>query len=238
MKISKVIATTISLLAIASQGLAADAFDKSVANIALLQIKEVQTDVGITAAQRTQLNKHADWFNAESKKINDQAATYVQKNQQPPKSLTDKFVKLNNDMANKVVGVLTAGQLKRLREITLQNAGPVAMMDPTVAKKIGLSDSQLKSIRSRFDSDAKKADGIQEKAFKPIIDKYKAKKPKDDAEAKKLSEAYAKEMDAAGKKIAPQLNKIQSDFSAFLKKTLSTKQDSAWKALLGKPFKG
>ncbi|MEZ5163707.1 MAG: hypothetical protein R2688_08135 [Fimbriimonadaceae bacterium] len=67
MKISKVIATTIGLLAIASHGLAADAFDKSVANIALLQIKEVQTDVGITAAQRTQLNKHADWFNAESK---------------------------------------------------------------------------------------------------------------------------------------------------------------------------
>ncbi|MEZ5163708.1 MAG: hypothetical protein R2688_08140 [Fimbriimonadaceae bacterium] len=129
-------------------------------------------------------------------------------------------------MANKVVGVLTAGQLKRLREITLQNAGPVAMMDPTVAKKIGLSDSQLKSIRSRFDSDAKKADGIQEKAFKPIIDKYKAKKPKTMPKPKSSAKPTQKKwMPRAKNRSATQ--QIQSDFSAFLKKTLSTKQDSA-----------
>lgn len=229
---------TAALLASATLASAADPFDERIANIALLQAKPIQADLKVTEAQRTKMNQHADWFNKEANKIRDAYIKQAQGKTTPPPPPTAKLQDLERQLKTKIFSVLSAGQVKRLREITIQQAGPLALLDDNVAKKVGLSATQISSIKARFKSNAEKAGKLQTDAVKPIQAKYQAKKPKNEAEAKSLQEAYNKEASAALKKIQPQLEQIQKDFISFVDKTLSAAQRQAWTALKGPAFKG
>lgn len=211
-------------------------FDYDVANVGLLMVKEVQTDIGITKAQKDKMNVHADWFNSQVKKIQTsyQAALKKDSKAKPPVAQMNK---LGADFKKKVLGVLTASQIKRLREITLQDAGNLALLDPIVAKKLGLTAAQQKGLKAKFASNSKKGAELQAKTFNPIREKYAKKKPKSEAEAKKLSEAMRKEFDAAAKKIKPQLEKLQKEWDAYVLQSLSKSQEASFKALKGKPIK-
>lgn len=217
-------------------GLQAD-FDQDIADITLLQIKEVQTELKINPSQKATLNKHADWFNAENKKLMTEAQKYASEGKQPPQSLVTKGVKLGDDMKSKVLKVLSKWQTKRLRELTLQNAGYLAVMDPNVAKKIGLSDANLKKIRTRYEETSKKAASAQQSAIKPVMDKYQNKTASTDAEKKKLQADFNKDMEAAQKKLQPQLKKFQDEWIAFVKKTLTASQLKSFEGLQGTKFK-
>ena len=226
---------TIALLGLAV-GLQAN-FDQDVADIALLQAQEIQKELKINPSQKFTLNKHADWFNAENQKLMKEAQKYAQEGKQPPQSVVNKSVKLGDDMKKKVLAVLSKWQTKRLREITLQNAGIIALMDPIVSKEVGVSAANLKKIRDKFDENGKKAAQAQQAAFKPIVDKYQNKKATTDAEKRKLQEDFGKEMEAAQKKVQPQLKKFQDEWVSFVKKTIPAAQMKKFETLQGTPFK-
>jgi len=226
--LSSALFTTISL---------ADAFDERTSNVALLQSKAVQTDLKISEAQRKKMNVHAEWFNKEAQKIRDAWVKTAQGKNPPPPAPTAKLQALEQSLKAKVFKELSQTQIKRLREITVQQAGVLALLDDSVAKKIGLTAAQITSLKAKFKSNAEAAQKLQATAINPINAKYKDKKPKDQKEAEAMQAQYSKEVQAAAKKIEPQLAALRKGFETFVNTTLSAAQKSSWSALKGKAFK-
>lgn len=227
-------AATAALVLVSTAAFAApDAFDKYAADITILQASEVQKELKVSQAQRNKLNVHAKWFEAEQVKL--------RKTVDPKKGATEadqkKFSNLLNSFKDKVVAELSAVQLKRLREISLQNMGHVALLDDKVSAKVGLSKTQLEKLRNAYKAMAKKVSDAEVAAYKPINDKYKAKKPKDKAEEEKLRKAMAAEIQAAANKIKPTIQKLTAGYKATLDATLLADQKKKWSALQGVPFK-
>ena len=215
----------------------ADAFDERVANVALLQAKPVQKELKISETQLKKMNTHADAFNAEAKKINEEYQKNASKGESAMKTAATKMQAAEQRLKSKVIKELSQVQIKRLREITVQQAGVLGLMDENVAKKVGINATQLNNMRNRFKSNAEKAQKIQQNALGPINSKYAAKKPKNEAEAKTMQEAYQKEMQAAAKKVEPQLAQLRKDFETYATGLLSATQKTAWNNLKGKAFK-
>jgi hypothetical protein len=225
----------------------ADQFDFLVANVSLLQDKAVQKELGVSESLRTKLNKHADWFNGQMKQMDQDLAAARKKNPKAKPS-GDKIIGLQKQLKSKVLAELSARQVLRLREITLQEAGLSALLDKTVADRVGLSAAQLKSLRDEWSRNEKKADAygkeggkIEEKAIQPVLAKYGKSQPKDKADAEKRRA----EVQAALKKYEPQLKAVQEkinalgpSFESFVKKTCTTDQLSTFKTLQGPTFKG
>ncbi len=210
-----------------------DEFDYHFADVSILQLKPVQTDLGLTDGQRSKMNEHADWFGAQKEGL----AKQVNDKKLDPKQANAQFGATMEALKKRVLGELTAAQLKRLREISLQREGLLPLMHHLVGDKIGLTTTQLKSIRDGFVKNDETVKQLQKKTFEPILKKYQAMKPKSKQEAETLSTQMDKELAAARKPIEPELTKLSKDFQDFVTKTLSKGQYDAFIALKGKPFK-
>lgn len=213
--------------------LAADEFDMYVADVAILQAKAIQVELGITDAVRAALNKHATWLDAQGANID----RLVKRGTVTPAEGNRRMSGYLVTLKSRVVGELTAVQVRRLREITLQRDGLVPLMDKRVSDKIGMTAAQLKKIRDAYVANEKKAKVIQQTAFAPIFEKYGKMKPKSDVEKKQIEGQANKELDAEKKRIQPQLAQLGKDFEALVASTLTQGQKDAFKKLKGKPFK-
>lgn len=225
----------------------ADQFDYLIANILLLQEKPVQKELGVTEAQRAKLNGHADWMNGKMAALDKQYTEQRKKNANA-KAPTAEVTKLQRDFKQRLMGELTANQVVRLREVTIQVAGYPALFDDMIAKRLGLTSKQSTTLKTSWSKTAKKADalvekaiGIQKKAAEPVIASFGKKAPKNDAEKK----ARQDKVNAAVAKVQPQVKKIEAEidslrasFASVVSKTLTAKQIADFKALQGRPFKG
>lgn len=222
----------VSVLALAASAAAQVDFDKRAADVGLLQAKQVQTEVGITAAQRAKMNAAAD---AHRKRLEDYEKTMRALGTTTPDKnrLLGFFETLKSD----VFAILTPAQIKRLREVTLQRLGLVSLTDPQVAKKVGLSDGQVTKLKAAFEAGRNKFVSLQQSTAQPILAPYKDKKPKDQAEATKWQADVQGKLKAASVKIKPQLEAIGKDTDKKMLAILTPAQQSSWTALKGKPFK-
>lgn len=211
-------------------------FDSQYSNIRVLQDRSVQTELKVTEAQRQKLNRHATWHQGEIKKVEDAYRKANDGKAQPAPPPMDRIGALEQQLRTRILRDLTATQRKRLREISLQVAGLPAVMDEGIAKRIGLSASQLKTIRDRFAANNRQAEKIQADAIAPIRKKYENRKPKDQTEAQKLQAEIQKEMEAAGKKVQPRLASLQQNWLDLVNRTMTPAQKKAWEGLLGRPF--
>jgi transcription termination factor NusB len=215
---------------------AADPFDVYVSNIEILQSKAVQADLKISDAQRAALNKHADWYNGQTKKVVEPLQAAKATDSQRQQGAT-KIAGFQEQLKGRIIKELSNWQVKRLGQISLQQAGIVALLDQRVAKKVGLTDGQLTKLRNGWESSGKRVADAERKAKQPIFDKYKKKSPKDDKEAKELGDAYAKEMQAADKSLEPVLAKAKKEFETLVDTTLTAGQKKAWGDLKGPQFR-
>lgn len=213
-----------------------DPFDYHCADVVLLQAKEVQTELKITEAQRAKMNEAAathrtrlTTYDAQQK-----AAKTKDSQQQAAAKLKGYF----DELKRGVFTSLSAAQLKRLREISLQRAGLLALLDDVVAKKVNLTGATHTKFRTAFTDGAKQAGTIERASLKPIFDKYepKMKAAKTADERRKIEQQMRPELEAAGKKIAPQIQKLQNETQQKLVAILTPAQKNTWQALLGKPF--
>ena len=228
----------VTALIAASLGTAAsakemDAFDAQYADISILQLKPIQAELGVTEAQRTKLNAHAAWLNGQTSSIDSQVKSGKLKAEDANRQMEGILASFKS----RILGELTAMQIKRLREITLQRDGLIPLLDKQVADKIGMTSAQLTKLRDAYLENDKKAKDIQTAAFKPIFDKYAAMKPKNDAEKKALSDQANKELEAAKSRIQPQLEELGRQFAQFVDAALSKGQHEAFESLKGRPFK-
>jgi hypothetical protein len=103
--------------------------------------------------------------------------------------------------------ILTADQLKRLRQLQLQHDGPGALGRPEVRQELNITDGQLRQ-------------------FMGVI-----------AEMQKQIEPLMKEAQSGGnpQEIRPKVIKIRKEHEAKLEALLSAAQRKQWKDMLGKP---
>lgn len=212
---------------------AVDEFDMYVADVAILQAKAVQIELKITDGIRAAMNKHAIWLDGQGANID----RLVRAGTVTPEAGNRRMKVHLSTLKSKVLSELSAAQVKRLREITLQRDGLVPLMDKRVSDKIGMTTAQLTKIREAYIANENKAKQIQKVAFAPIFDKYGKMKPKSDVEKKRLEDQANKELEVEKKRIQPQLEDLGKQFAALVDKTLSKGQKDAFNKLKGVPFK-
>lgn len=229
--------TFASLLGLLAVSLAlADNFDRTIAGLPLLQDPKVQAELKITEAQRKKMNTHAEAFNKKSAAYQKELEAQEAKTKKPAEPDPKRIDAMMSELKTKVLNELSAVQLKRLRELSLQAVGVTALGDDLVAARIGLTADQKTKVRgvvkAGLDAANKLLGQADANARKGIAD------PKTEAEFKKAEATYNTRMEAEQKKIQPQLQKIREDTIKKALAILNAKQNEAWKALQGKPYNG
>lgn len=231
----------LSALLIAAVTYAVDSFDYHCANIALLQDrgdglgKVIQKEIGITEAQR--------------KKMNDVASAYRAKLEAYQKQLKGSRPDLNvlnqrmAELKRGIVGLMTPAQIKRLRELNLQAAGLIGLLDKVVATKIGMTDAQYKQFYKTYVDGKTSAESIVKATMVPIDQKYqklalayKGQEKQHEADLKKLHDQYMGEANAAERQIQPRIKAITDGTQQKMTAMITAKQKAAWIALQGKRF--
>lgn len=208
---------------------AADSFDAHCADILMLQAKPVQTELGITAAQRTKMNGFAARHQAKLMELDKQ----VKANKVNPQP---QLVKFYEELKQNILTVLTPAQTRRLREITMQRLGLASLCDQVVADRVGLSKAQTEQMRKTFAQGQKEFNTAEQAAISPLLKKYQGLTPKTKEEAMKLQTQFKTEMDALKKQITPQMNALQGKYKAKMTAILTPAQKKKFDALLGKPY--
>ncbi len=211
------------------------AFYRHVADIEILQAKSVQADLKVTEAQRAKLNAHADWYNKGTEAALKAAGEKPSEAQQ--RDARAKLGALQRQLRDRVLGELTSTQLRRLSQISLQRLGILAVLDETIAARIGLSAAQRKTIGDSWNETGQKVAALERRTREPIYNRYKDRKPKDEADAKRLQGAYDKEMSEVTTKNKPEVDRLKAGFEGVVSRTLTAGQKKTWEDLKGPAFK-
>jgi len=126
----------------------------------------------------------------------------------PPDKVFEKMQEATRETEKALTRILTAEQNKRLKEITLQQQGAVALVDPELAQEVGLAEEEQKKIRGVQESARKERDALFQKGAANL---------------------------AAMRKSLEQIDKKTND--AILA-VLSSEQKAKWEKMKGKPVKG
>lgn len=211
-----------------------DSFDYEVANVGLLQAKPLQKELGISEMQRAAMNKIAEQFNNQIKTLME--ATQKNPSGKPPKDADPKLKAAFEKLKEGVLKQLTPQQLKRLREITLQQVGLPALGDEVVAKRVGIPDAQMKKIRGIYEEALQRAGKLEDSALEEAMKDLKKKNPKTEKEAREIMDEANKRAEAVHKRIDPQIRKIRQDAEAKVLASLSPAQKATWESLKGRKF--
>jgi len=212
-------------------GAFAQSFDEQVASVFLLQAKPIQKELGVTANQRLAMNKFAD---AHRVKLSAYYKVLEQSKQKPDES---KVVALLTDMKKGVFAQLNPAQLKRLRELTLQDLDFTALLYPKVASRIGLNPAEQKRVTSLIKFGIDKANGIRNEAISRDTADLQKQKPKNQAEEKALSDEANRRAQAAMDRVLPRIERIRADTRRQVLAVLTPAERTKWQDLMGKPFK-
>ena len=204
-----------------------DPFDLHVASLRVLEQKDVQAELGVTPAQRTQMDKYADNYNTH---LNLYLAALKKQGKTNEPMPDETVIMMLGELKQNVMGVLTPPQLKRLREISLQAFGLNGILDTTVARKVGLSEDQISRMKKTYEDGSKKANDLMKKAMDPVNKKYKGKKG-DQARGE-----YINEGKSAMDRVMPQVQKINDATQSAMLAIFTPQQKQNYLNLQGKVF--
>jgi hypothetical protein len=213
-----------------------DAFDLYVANVALLTLEPVRTELKITEQQRSRMNVHATKFNKTMENLRAEAAK-LDRTKPIPASFAERQAVALKNMSDAVLGILSPEQLRRLRELSLQHSGLPVLGDERVASRLKLTNRQRDQIRSVYEKALSESAKVEEAAFGPIEREFAAKKPQNEAEARRLSNERIKRLDAKLDEIRPRIHRLRDQADARVTALLSASQRQAWRNLLGREFR-
>jgi hypothetical protein len=212
-------ALLLSALAVTCLGRAQDSFDLQVSNHLLVFMPQLQRELNMTPDMIAGVVKAAKPFNAEVIKAKNDAS---------------RVKTLQADARRAVLAKLTPAQLRRLREITLQQYGTQVLATPVIAAKLGLSENQQKSIRNLQVANAK---GIMD-AYRAEIDaataELRKQQPKNPGEREMLQRQMADAVEAAH--VEEHIQHMRNEGEQRLLTVLTDEQRKAWNSLFGRPF--
>ncbi len=209
-----------------------DPFDLHVASLRVLERKDVQAEIGVTTAQRAKMDQYAEDYNNSLKAYIEQLKKQKKANQSMPDGTV---IMMLAKLKQNVMAILTPGQLKRLREISLQAYGLNGILDTTVAKKVGLSEAQITKMEETYKAGSKKANDLMMGAMKPVNKQF-SKKPKDAAEEQKMKADYDAKSKAAVNAVMPNVQKVNDDTQQAMLAIFTPQQRQAFLTLQGKVF--
>lgn len=226
--------TAVTLVGVAVSAHAFDDFDQKIANIDVLRDKNVQAELGITEGQRKTMNVYADKY---SKANNDKIAEYQKGKKQPDQAFQTFMFNQYLTLRKGVLATLSPNQTKRLREITLQAAGPRALLDKAVADKVGMPTAEYTKFKAAINEGDQKVAKIKSQVSAKVREKYKTQKPpKTKAEADALQKKINTDLATEMKKHEAEMKSV---LMASEKKTSSLVKPqyvNSLKVLMGKPF--
>lgn len=232
---SKVVSVAFALFLALTGALARqrDPFDEKMASIILLQSKVVQRELGITEHQRAAMNKYAD---AHRMKLN---AYYQQVQGKGSVSVDDsKLRSMFETLKKGVLAQLSASQVKRLREISVQTLDFTGLADPLIAQRIGLSSAQTQKVQHIVAAGMADANAVRERAVEGAIKPLQSRKPKTADDQQRLQAEADRRAEAAVEQVTPQILLIKSDTKKKTLAVLTAQQKARWHALMGTPLKG
>lgn len=209
---------------------AMEPFDYHASNVRLLEHKTVQKELAITEAQRKKMNKHADAHRQRLKAYEDKKRAQGQRIDAPDAELLG----IMEELKKGVLSELNATQLRRLRELSLQQVGLVAVLDEKVAAKVGIDAPLLKKLRETYVAGSKEANSMIRTELNKVLANYQSAKPKNDAEKKELQERAKANVEAAEKRLGPHVEKIRTETRNKMLAMMTAQQKSAFLALQGK----
>lgn len=111
----------------------------------LLMRDDVQKDLKITAAQKTKLQA----IQTDARKQLQSAMQNMRNANQAERDKARKTVEgILKSADTKAMALLTSTQKTRLNEIAIQLAGNLAILDPEVQKKLGMTAAQISKVKS------------------------------------------------------------------------------------------
>jgi cysteinyl-tRNA synthetase len=124
----------------------------------------VQKDLGLTADQLAKLNALVKIARERSREIATELresfppGTYSQEEaevrEQALREFLDKSKRESNEIATKVLGILTPSQTERLQQIRLQTSLAAALSKPEIVKALGITKQQTDRIQAICDRGA------------------------------------------------------------------------------------
>ena len=212
----------------------ADDFDLKVANIDVLQDKNVQADMGITQGQRKTLNLYAEKLNATNKA---KILEYQKANKKPDQAFVDYGRKQYIQLRTSVLKALSPNQIKRLRELTLRAAGPRALLDKAVADKVGMPTKDFSTFCAAIREGDQKIAKIKSDVSDKIRAKYKdQKQPKTQKEGDALQAKLNADLAAEMKKHESEMKTVLQTSEAKTSKIVTKKYLDTLVVLMGKPL--
>lgn len=170
---------------------------------------DVQTDLGLTDEQKTKLSElRPQRGNRQRGQGGGQGGNGG--GQRGQGANREEMAARRAEQQKKIAEILTPEQVKRLKEIQIQLAGPQAILDPEVQKELALDATQTKKVDDLQKGFREANQSVQEKLRNQEIDRTKA------AEARKTNNDALK---------------------TELQKVLTSAQAEKLKTLGGKPFK-
>lgn len=134
-----------------------------------------------------------------------------------------KQEKAEKDSVTKIISVLSATQKNRLLQIGLQDAGPFALRNADIAKKIGLTNDQRLKINAIASKTIATLDEVHAK-----VGEQMAAAPQGKNGDKKRT--------AIMKSFEPKLKQIETMAEKQVLSILTAAQAQSWKKALGTPF--
>jgi len=188
-------------------------FDVRASDTGLLQNKAVQQELKLSTDQITRINAAEDAYRAEAKR-------------------THSWDSDREHVA--VTKCLNASQLKRLREISMQNSGPIVLIVDFVAERIGAGPARQKQIMGVFNSSINEQLKPMEKQIDKMVDEEMKSAGGDPKEIERHSDAIEQKASKISESV---------DHDDFVKKaaqkilgTLTPSEKKAWQDLQGTPF--
>lgn len=173
----------------------------------LVNRADVQRELGISEDQKTKLRELREKMQAERES---QMESFRTNGGPPDREAMMKAFREMEEKSTKALGeILTADQVKRLKELSLQRAGNRALMRPDVQKELGLTEDQVKKIEELQNKQQEASRSIFEKVQNGEVDR---------SEVRELMEKNNRIMDEE------------------LAKVLTEAQRAKLKEMSGKPF--
>lgn len=168
-----------------------------------LQRADVQKELNVTAEQKTKIEALAAKNRQDMQAMRDS----MQNGGGDAGNMREMMDKANEKTKKELAGIISAEQLKRLKEIQIQLMGGRALLNAEVQKELGITDSQKSKLEA---VQATQRDKMQEMMQGGQVDR-----------------TQMQEM----------MTKINAEISAEMIKVLTSEQKTKFEAMKGKAFK-
>jgi len=208
-------------------------FYRQVASVELLQSKKLQAEIKLTDAQRDKLNAEAGTYSKRMTGILDD----VKAGKIGPVEAKQSVEEAKSSLKTKILATLKPEQVVRWGQLTVQQLDVLALFDPIVVAKLGLTKAQSQKLTDAWNATGARVANLESTTKKPIVDKYRAMKPANDAEREKLTQQLQTELAEATAKIKPELDKLKKEFDTSVATTLTDGQKKTWSEIKGPAVK-